>query len=185
MVADPRRAAGRRLPPPAHLGLRASAASTPPPPATAPPPPAGGGAAPPAARLLRLARLGGLDLLDVDLGAADRVAHRLLALPGLLADRHLADHPGLLADLGLLAGARRLDRPALEGGLGLLGAELTVDVLALGLDLLLAQGHGLLDRHLAHAAGHPDPARGDLALADLELLLDHLHRLPAAGRGRG
>ena len=103
--------------------------------------------------------------------------------PDLLADRDLADHAGRLADLGLLAGGEHLDRLALERGVRLLGAQLAVGRLALGLDLLLAQGDGLLDRLLADAGGHPHAAGRDLALADRELLLDLLHRL-ALLRGR-
>src|SRR5215212_683753 len=62
-----------------------------------------------------------LDLLDLDVGAADRVGHGLLALLGLLGEGDLTDHPGLLADLGLLPGAHHLDRLLLEGSLGFLG----------------------------------------------------------------
>ena len=64
------------------------------------------------------------------------------------------------------------------------GLQPAVAPLALGLDVLLAQVHRLLDRPLDDAAGHPHPAGRDLALADRELLLDHRHALLAAGRPR-
>ena len=107
--------------------------------------------------------------------------HGLLALLGLLGEGDLADHAGLLADLDLLAGAHHLDRLLLEGSLGLLGAQRAVGGPALGPDMLLAQGDGLLHRPLAHAGGDAHAAVGDLALADGELLLDHLHGLLGAG----
>src|SRR3954451_22558716 len=122
------------------------------------------------------ARLGG-QLLDLDLGAADLVAHRRRVLFGPLLERDLLDHARLLADLGLLGGLGHLDGALLEGRLGLLGAELAVDPLALGLDVLLAQADLLLDRPLDDVAADPHPAAHDLALADLELLLDHRHGL--------
>src|SRR3954453_18582299 len=122
------------------------------------------------------ARLGG-QLLDLDLGAADLVAHRRRVLLGPLLERDLLDHARLLADLGLLGGLGHLDGALLEGRLGLLGAELAVDPLALRLDVLLAQADLLLDRPLDDVAADPHPAAHDLALADLELLLDHRHGL--------
>ena len=126
------------------------------------------------------ARLGA-DLLDLDLGAPHRVLHRLLALSNRLADHDLADYPGLLADHGLLARGEHLDRLVLEGGFRLLGAQLAVRRLALGCDLLLAQGHGLLDRPLADVRGDAHAAGRGLALADRELLLDLLHGLALLG----
>src|SRR5215211_5973252 len=130
--------------------------------------------------LLALARAA-LDLLDLDVGAADRVAHGLLALLGLLGEGDLTDHAGLLADLDLLAGAHHLDRLLLEGSLGFLGTQRAVCRPALGADMLLAQADGLLHRPLAHAGGDAHTAIGDLALADGELLLDHLHGLLSTG----
>src|SRR3954466_579240 len=118
-------------------------------------------------------------LLDLDLGAADRVAHRLLALAGPLAERDLLDHPRRPADLGLLAGAHHLDRPLRERRVRLLRAQLPVVRPAFGLDPLLAQAHRLLDGRLDPPAGAPAPAGLDLALADREPLLDHLDLLLA------
>src|SRR4051794_41747713 len=130
--------------------------------------------------LLPVARAGP-DLLDLDLGAADLVPHRLGVLLDPLAERDLADLPRRLAHLRLLGGPGHLDRLVPEGRLGLLGAQHAVAPLALGLDVLLPQVHRLLHRPLHHPAGHPHPAGRDLALADRQLLLDHRHALPAPG----
>src|SRR3954452_20224282 len=150
--------------------------------------PAAGRPGSPADRLAPATRTGlaalvappGLELLDLDLGAADRVPHRLLALAGPLAERDLLDHPRRPADLGLLAGAHHLDRAVRERRVRLLRAQLPVVRPAVGLDPLLAQAHRLLDGGLDHPAGDPDPAGRDLALADREPLLDHRHALLAA-----
>src|SRR3712207_2579984 len=47
--------------------------------------------------------------------------------------------------------------------------------------MLLTQADGFLHRLLADAGGDTHATTGDLALADRELLLDHLHGLLAAG----
>src|SRR3954452_15597050 len=150
--------------------------------------PAAGRPGSPADRLAPATRTGlaalvarsGLQLLDLDLGAADRVPHRLLALLDPLAERDLLDHPRRLADLGLLAGAHHLDRPLRERRVRLLRAQLPVVRPAVGLDPLLAQPDRLLPGLLDHPAGDPAPAGRDLALADREPLLDHRDLLLAA-----
>ena len=55
------------------------------------------------------------------------------------------------------------------------GLQLAVRRLALDLDLLFAQGDGLLDRPLVDARGDPHPAAQNLALADRDVLLDLGH----------
>src|SRR3954470_10025198 len=130
--------------------------------------------------LLPVARAGP-DLLDLDLGAADLVAHRLGVLLDPLAERDLAHLPRRLAHLGLLGGPGHLDRLVPERRLGLLPAQHAGAPLALGLDVLLAQVHRLLHRPLHHPAGDPHPAGRDPALADRQLLLDHPHALLTPG----
>ena len=76
-------------------------------------------------RLLAFAGLGP-DFLDLDVGLADRVAHRLLALLDRLVDGYFSHNPGFLADLHLFRGADDLDGLLLEGRLGLLGGQFPI-----------------------------------------------------------
>src|ERR671938_21186 len=118
--------------------------------------------------LLALLR-GGLELLDLDLGAAGLVPHRLAPLLDPLAERDLAHLPRRLAHLRLLGRLGHLDRPVPERRLGLLRAQPPIGPLALGLDVPLLQVPRPLHRPPHPPAGPPPPAGRDLALADREL----------------
>jgi hypothetical protein len=78
-------------------------------------------------------------------------------------------------DDGFFRGLPHLDLAVLEQLLGIAGrlhALLLLDGTALDGDMLLAQGHLLLDGDFADIGAHPGAAAGHLALADAQFLLD-------------
>jgi hypothetical protein len=112
------------------------------------------------------------DLFDLDAGAADLTAHRLLADVDVFADGDLAGHHGLLLDDGLLGPLDDLDGLLLERGIGLVGRERLVGRRLVDVDVHLAEPEGLLLDVSVDVLVDADAAADDLALADLELLLD-------------
>src|SRR3954451_17793212 len=122
-------------------------------------------------------------VLDLDLGLAYRVAHRLGEGVGLLAQPDLLDHPRLLVDDRLLAALGGRNLLLLEHVVA--GLDRALDRAALDLDPLLAQADLLLDRALDDVAAHPHPAAADLALADPDLLLDDRNCLLALAQVTG
>jgi len=111
-------------------------------------------------------------------GAVGRPA--LIGGHGLL-DHHLAGDDSFLGDDRFLAAHRDTNCPLLEGVLaGLQRACRRADLLH-G-DFLAAQRHGNALLLLNDTAADLDLAEIDLALADLQLLLDHRHANFAFGR---
>src|SRR5690606_9836651 len=110
-------------------------------------------------------------ILDLDLGTAHGVAHRLFALGDILVDVDFLDHARTLAHDRLLARFAHLDRPLLESVVA--GLERAIDRPALDAHALLPQVHRLLGGPLDHigVAAHGALVHG--ALADDQLLLRH------------
>src|SRR5688572_26415924 len=118
--------------------------------------------------------------LDMDVGFANGILDRARLLAARLADGHLLDHAGALADhrlLGMLAHLERLLAECFAG-------SGTVDRAALDLDVLFGEVDRLAHRLLDDAAIDAHAPALDVALADDELLLGNRYRT-LAGRING